>query len=413
MRPKYILVALIALLPLVASSAHALPEITVSWEYSYPERFYADGAPLTIPLVGVVDTTAFVYAVDAHCNGQTANWGKNMNFPDDSGDGFDDVDNLSAFWHSFFYCCEYYDLNLVRLGANDAWATELVYSAWVDHEAEFYEVIDAMLLEADRHGVYVELTLAGSQEYPAYDFEGTSEIWDYTHTPGTAYYNYWQYAKDVITTVDDMDNASALFAFDAWNEPDHNSINTNYWGGDQEEFLDWAQYLANDLTPLTTKLVDLGTAGVADLWDWNFESFYNCTGGNGFDICHWHYYASAEDDYLVTDPLGWNASVYKPLFVGEVANNSGDLHRWTWYEETFFANGGMALCHMVLDGTDDYPFTGEIPPHEPIPEPEPEPEPEPDEGAAATLTMGEWTMYATVGFIFAAMLIVWQSSRRS
>jgi len=344
------LLALLAVL-LIATPALAMGTVEVSGED------LTIGGVSASSLVGVDESTALVFAVLAHCEGQVQYWGKNMNFPEPD-TGTLECDELIELWHQYFWLCNYYDLNLVRIGFQDKWATGIAYTAWTNHQAMFLEVIDVMLHEAAEHEVYVELTLAGSQEWPAYTFGGSGNAFDVT---STAFRNFIIYESALINATDAMDNHTAIFAYDCWNEPDSNQMNAAYWDGDQVLFREWAENVSSRICPWTTHIVDMGTGG-GNLFGWGYDSFYNMTGGTGFDICHMHIYGSVEDEYLIADRLDWASTVGKPLFIGEIArNNVYPLQRWSWFESRLVENGADAWCNMVLRGTEGYPFTGSIP----------------------------------------------------
>lgn len=319
-------------------------------------------APDNAPYVGVDDTTVLIYAMLAHCEGEDSAWGRNMNFPHpDSGKL--SCNEIGELWHQYFWLCRYYELTLVRIGASDSWGTRVMFEAWRDHPSSFGEVISSMLHEAAEHGVMVCLVMAGSQEHPLYAFGGWGSVLD---TSSQAYGNYIQYCAGVMAITDSCEESSALFSYDCWNEPDHLSVNAAHWHGDQLRFRSWAQAVSSDLCPLTEAMVEMGTGGYTGqggLWEtWGLSSFLNITGLTGFDACHLHYYASVEDEYLVSDPLNWSAYVGKPLHWGELARNDVyPLQRWTWFEERLMELGADAWCNMVLRGTPGYPFTSTIP----------------------------------------------------
>ncbi|MEM0448693.1 MAG: hypothetical protein QW520_02600, partial [Methanomassiliicoccales archaeon] len=320
---------------------------------------------MSMPFVGVDDTTVLVFAVLAHCYEESSFWGKNMNFPSPD-DEVLKCGSLADLWHQYFWLCNYYGLNLVRLGASDMWGTKVLFEAWRDRTSSFYEVLNEMLRQANEHGVWVCLVLAGSQEYPAYNFRGEGSVFE---VGSEAYVNYIEYCAAIMSVMDTSDYSRAIFSYDCWNEPDHLSVNKAHWKGDQMKFRHWAENISSTLCPLTENMVEMGTAGYAGaggLWsEWGLGSFLNITGLTGFDTCHLHLYASVEKTYLITDPLNWSAYVGKPLHWGEVAKNDVyPLQRWAWFEERLLEQKAFAWCNMVLRGTPGYPFTGTIPPHE-------------------------------------------------
>ena len=104
----------------------------------------------------------------------------------------------------------------------------------------------------------------------------------------------------------------------------------------------------------------MGVAGYGDLFNsWSQEDFDLCSGKTGFEIAHRHYYASAEDPALFTEPEQWAENSGVPLFWGELADNSVyPLTRYSFAEEEIWNAGGQAITSMVLTGTEGYPYTG-------------------------------------------------------
>lgn len=349
------------LVPLTAPSvqATALGIIRVSGT-----NFTINGSPMTTPLVGVDETTAVAMAIRAHVSGLSGEYGKNMNFPVPN-TGKLNVNNLTQLWYAYFWFCAHYSINLVRFSSGDYWGTKISYEAWRDHPTQYFQVLDEMLKQAYYRGVYVELNMAGGIDY---QFGATDHIYDLNRATGKAYHNYLDYMTATIAHLDASPYTNAIFAYDVNNEPDGSS----YWAHDQVKFRTWARVIANDTTPLTTHIVDMGVGGGGDLagnFGWGLASFQNSTGLTGFDICHHHAYFSAEDDYLVRDPLHWSTvHCGKPYFQGEIGKSYYStslgwvLVRWPWWEAKFLYYGGMAYCTMVLTGgTSGYPYSGDYP----------------------------------------------------
>jgi len=344
----------LSIVALVPSPAAAQGIVSVSGT-----QLMVTGNNTIIQLMGVDDSTALIYALQAYVNDRPENWGKNMNFPEPD-IGQLKVTNLSQMWYAYFWFCAYYNLSLVRIGASDAWATEIMYRAWHDDPVNYYAVLDEMCDQADSRGVYIELVLAGSQEWPLYSFGANDSVLDLNRTVGHAYHNYLDYVNG---TVQHLSPQNAILAFDVWNEPDHIKVAKSYWGSDQLKFKRWASNLSADIRPMTFHLVDMGVGGTPgySLWGWDYGSFLNSTGDTGFSLCHRHYYASAQDDYLLDAPHGWSERVGKPLIWGELANNFRyPLERWPFAEHKISANEDT-YCTMVLRGTYNYPYAGNYP----------------------------------------------------
>jgi hypothetical protein len=322
--------------------------------------FTIDGAPfpLSFRLIGVDETTALTFAVRAYCEGITADWGKNMNFPvPDTGKL--NVSSLSGLWHSYFGFLSHYGLNLVRFSNGDSWATAINYQAWLNHETAYYQVLEEMVKQAASYGIFIDLNLAGSAEFPLYDFGAADSVLDLNKNTGHAYHNYLAYVEGIMSYLDSSEYTNAIFSYDVWNEPDHDAVDYVYWQGDQIAFRTWAKVVANDTTTLSEHIVEMGVAGQGELFGWGANPFWNATGGVGFDVCDRHYYASIEtDDYLVHTPISWANSCNKPLVWSELAKNSAGLTRWTWFETELAAHGSKVWANMVLRGMEGYPSFG-------------------------------------------------------
>ena len=321
------------------------------------------------PLFGVVDPTVLAMATENYINGNDSFAGRSsvFNSPDTAHSvPITQNETPEVFWNQYFAQMAYYDVNLVRIGAADIWGTEIQHKAWQDHNDEFTSLLNDMCRAAENNGVYVCLVLAGSQEYPAYQFGGEGSVFD---TSSSAYSNYIQYCNSMMSMLED-ENAIAMY--DMFNEPDHNNCDANYWHGNKQAFSSWASSVAEDTKNSSTHPRTLGVAGYGNLFNsWSQEDFDLSTGDVGFEIAHRHYYASAEDSTLFEDPEEWAESSNIPLYWGELADNSVyPLTRYSFAEEEIWDAGGQAITSMVLTGTEGYPYTGGTlePPAQPVSE---------------------------------------------
>lgn len=308
------------------------------------------------PLFGVVDPTVLAMATENYINGNDSFAGRSSVFNSpDTAHSVPIMQNETPeiFWNQYFAQMAYYDVNLVRIGAADVWGTEIQHKAWQDHNDEFVSLLKDMCRAAENNGVYICLVLAGSQEYPTYQFGGEGSVFD---TSSSAYSNYIQYCNSMMSI---LENENAIAMYDMFNEPDHNNCNTNYWNGNKQAFSDWASAVAADTSGTTTHPRTMGVAGLGNLFGWSKEDFGLSTGNVGFEIAHRHYYASAKDSSLFSQPEEWANSYGLPLLWGELADNSVyPLIRHTFGEEAIWSAGGQAITSMVLTGTDGYPYTG-------------------------------------------------------
>jgi hypothetical protein len=324
-----------------------------------------DGRVTWTTYSGVDETTALIFAVYAYCNGHTADWGKNMNFPfatTSSSVAQLTVNNLTQLWYAYFWFCDYYNMRIVRIGVADAWGSQIMYEAWLNHRGAFFQVLDEMTKQASIRGIYIELVLSGTQGYPAYNYGGTGDVWTHSHAAGTAYQNMYLYQKDVIQHFNSSAYNRAIFAFDAFNEPDHNIMDTNYWHGDMAKFSAWATNMASDLCPQSPHIVDMGVADGGYLFTFGQTNFNLATGNTGFDICHRHYYASNTDHNNFDQPHSWANDAGKPLLWGEIGNTANyPPVRYTYAETRISYNRDAAWISMVMIGTSGYPYTGAYP----------------------------------------------------
>ncbi len=245
-------------------------------------------------------------------------------------------------------------MNLVRLGCGDAWGSELQYNAWTNHHDEYTSFLHIMLSEAEQQGIWVVLVMAGSQEYPTFEYGGSGSVFD----PSTsAYANMIDYELDTMKAVE---NETALGMFDMFNEPDHNLVDANYWQGDKVQFNTWAKAVARDTANVTAHPRTMGVAALGTLFSWSKADFDLATGTVGFEIAHVHYYGANKDAGNFAGPEQWSKADGKPLFWGELGDNGVyPLTRYTFGEDTIWANGGQAITSMVLTGTPGYPYTGD------------------------------------------------------
>jgi PKD repeat protein len=325
------------------------------------------GANITSTMIGVDECTVFVYAVDAYCEGHTQNWGMNMNFPFATSTEYArlDCNDLTSLWHQYFWLCAHYGLKQVRIQNGDTWSSQIIYEAWLNHRTLFFDVVDEMLKEANQHGVYVCFNLAGIQNIPAYNYGGTGSIFAHSHAAGSAYDNYFHYVRSVIAHCDASSNTNAIFSYDTFNEPDHDQIYATVWNSNKSAFHSWACAVANDTTPLTTHIVEMGVGGHGSFFGFNQADFDLATGQVGFDICHYHSYFSSEYVPSISWPKAWASAVNKPLNFGEIAKNTvappWTYEVWPWFETTAKAYNVSAFEWMYLTGTSGYPFVGTIP----------------------------------------------------
>lgn len=355
-----LLLSMITIIPVQGSSAASPGFIGVSGTH-------LTGVGSSTPFVGVDDTIVWADAIEAYVNGNAQYWGRNMNFPGFNSAGRLGVDSLSELWYSYFWFCDHYGLAWVRMQNGDTWSSQIAYEAWRDHPTQFYQVLDEMLRQANAKGIHVTLTLAGGGT-PMYDYGGSGSVYAYSIEDGSAYQNYLRFVKAVIAHCDASPYNNAIFTYDVFNEPDSDSVDAAFWHEDKEAFNAWANHVADDTTPLTSHIVEMGTACGGQLFNYGQGDFDLCTGDVGFDVAHVHLYGSAESPSLVTDRLTWASDAGKPLNVGEVGKNDVyPMTVWPWFQSVFSESGGAAFAWMDLVGIPGYPYSGSYPAGDPSP----------------------------------------------
>lgn len=336
-----------------ASASPAIGRVTVSGT-----NILVDGAIPSEKFYGVVDTTALQFAIMTYINGETGvrGWTSVFNNPDTPNYVRSPVvpnDTPENFWHQYFALLQYYDCNLVRIGCGDTWGTSLQYNAWLNHHDAYIELLRTMCEQAEAHGVWVSLVLAGSQEYPTFTFGGSGSVFD---PSSSAFSRYAAYCRDVMAELEDE---NAICWYDLFNEPDHNYVNQNYWKGDKVRFNNWAKAAVAATEGASTHPRTMGVAALGSLFGWNKADFDLAVGKIGVEILHVHYYGSNYDAYNFQLPEGWARQNGKPLFWGELAfNKDYPIVRYDFAEQAIWNAGGQAIASMVLTGTPGYPYRG-------------------------------------------------------
>jgi len=337
----------------MASAAPTYGRVTVSGT-----NILVDGAVPAEKFFGVDDTTALQFAIMTYVNGEQGvrGWSSVFNTPDTPNYARSPVtpnDTPENFWHQYFALLQYYDCNLVRIGCGDAWGTELQYNAWLYHRDAYIDLLRTMCEQAEAHGVWVNLVLAGSQEWPTYQFRGSGVPFD---PNSQAFANWAAYCRDIMAA---LDNEDAICWYDLYNEPDHDKVADGYWQEDKVRFNAWAKAAVAATNGVSSHPRTMGVAALGKLFDWNKADFDLAVGTTGIEILQVHYYGSNYDANNFAWPEGWARENGKPLFWGELGwNGQYPLTRYTFAEETIWANGGQAIASMVLTGTPGYPYYG-------------------------------------------------------
>lgn len=341
---------------------YELPEASASPPYGRVSvsgaNILVDGSTPAEKFYGVVDTTALQFTIMTYINGESGvrGWSSVFNTPDTPNYDRSPIvpnDTPENFWHQYFALLQYYDCNLVRIGCGDTWGTSLQYNAWLYHHDAYISLLRTMCEQAEAHGVWVTLVLAGSQEYPTFQFGGSGSVFD---PSSSAFSRYAEYCRDVM---DELENEDAICWYDLFNEPDHNYVSQAYWNGDKVRFSIWAKAAVAATNGASTHPRTMGVAALGTLFDWNKADFDLAVGKIGVEILHVHYYGSNYDAYNFQLPESWARQNGRPLFWGELANNGNyPLVRYDFAEQAIWNAGGQAITSMVLTGTPGYPYYG-------------------------------------------------------
>lgn len=323
---------------------------------------------------GIDETTALIYAMMYAADPGLQIWywygGKNQNFPSANGAGRILAGDPNDMWNKYFTYCNYYDINLVRMGAFDEWGTGIMYSLWHTNAPAFEACLETMLSQAYIHHVYVTITIAGAGAWPTYSYgAGTGKDNPFGVMPaGSEYaYNYYlDYAQGVLAELNVSAYRNAIFSVDLYNEPDGDNIYLNWWHGldishyegfGQLYFRFWARSVHNATDGYFSGLRELGTACGGYLFNFSESAFDLCQ-DTYFSTCHVHIYGWALDSYLITERMSWASALGKPLLIGELGNNSVyPIIRWMAFENMSISNGVEAVISLTLLGTPGYPHT--------------------------------------------------------
>ena len=336
-----------------ASASPSLGRVSVSGT-----NILVDGSVPSEKFFGVDDTTALQFAIMTYINGESGvrGWSSVFNTPDTPNYVRSPVvpnDTPENFWHQYFALLQYYDCNLVRIGCGDTWGTGLQYDAWLNHHDAYISLLRTMCEQAEAHGVWVTLVLAGSQEYPTFQFGGSGSVFD---PSSSAFSRYASYCRDVMA---ELENESAICWYDLFNEPDHNYVARDYWQGDKMRFHNWAKAAVAATDGASSHPRTMGVAALGTLFDWNKADFDLAVGKTGVEILHVHYYGSNYDANNFNLPESWARQNGKPLFWGELAyNDVYPIVRYDFAEQAIWNAGGQAIASMVLTGTPGYPYGG-------------------------------------------------------
>ena len=349
---------------MAASPSHDIGRVTVSGT-----DILIDGVKTDQQFFGVVDSTALAFAIENYINGNkaVAGWTSVFNGPDTgSRMPVTPNDTPDAFWNQYFAQMANYDYNLVRIGPHDYWGTQLSYDAWNNHQDQFYDLLHSMCYYAEYHGVWLSFSMGGSQQFPAFNFNGNGNVF----VPGSeAFNNYIEYTNAIMVELEDWDS---IFMYDVFNEPDHNLVHSAYWqnNGGKQAFNDWANAVADATAGVSTHPRNMGVAGFGNMFGMNQEDFNLATGHTNFEILHRHYYGSNTDPYNFEAPEQWANEIGKPLMWGELANNGPyPLVRYDFAEKTIWNAGGQLITAMVATGTPGYPYYGGVSSDAPVPRP--------------------------------------------
>ncbi len=347
--------------------------------YAHGSQLMLNGTP--IQLFGGDEETAFTYAMLASGLSPTSNpsqyWGNNQLFPSGPDTKIANVSSVDQLWQRFFQYFLHYNqvagspsnpkVNVIRITiVDDSFIPDGAYNAWQTNPTGFWQLFDSMLYWAGRAGIYVVPVLGHLANGPSI-------------TPDEDYYNvssvkFAHQVALVSAILARYNNDSRIAMWDLWNEPD--VWNNNYWSsvGGISGFRNWASTYIADVKPYSSNhLINMGIGGFtlfpgAPGFGWEYYFFFNDI--PGLDVGSNHYYATAQDQYLIDWPTAWHIGLNKPNFEGEFGynapNNALGYGYWPWYAQQTRASGWPAIASMVFldDGKGpyaDYPYTGMLP----------------------------------------------------
>ncbi len=253
-----------------------------------------DGKPTSQRFFGVVDTNALQFAILAFIEEQISYAGKSSVFPGPDTGNFGVVsphDTTVNFFGKYFSLLVKHNCNMVGIGAADAWGSRIQCEAWKDHRDQYFSLLKCMCDQAAKSNVWILLSMAGSQEYPTYQYGGLGTVF---RTFSTAYSNYVTYCRSVMST---LNGKTAVAWYDVFNEPDHNNCHAKYWtcNGGKAAFFNWATAVTKATSGLSSHPRTMGVAGLGNMFGWGQVDLDVCTGKVPFEIASRHYHASNKD----------------------------------------------------------------------------------------------------------------------
>ncbi len=347
--------------------------------YAQGSKLLLNGTP--IQLFGVDEETSFTYAMLASgllgASNPSQFWGNNQLFPSGPDTKIPNVSNVDQLWQYFFQYFLHYNavagsasnpkVNVIRITVvDDSWASEGVYNAWKSNPTAFWRIFDTMLYWANRAGLYVIPVVGHLANGPSI-------------TPDESFYDvtslkFAHHVDLVRAMLARYNNDPRIAMWDLWNEPD--VWNNAYWTsiGGILGFRNWASTYIADVKPWgSNHLMNMGIGGFTlfpgiPSFGWQYYFYMNDI--PGLDVGSNHYYATAQDQYLIDWPTAWHAGLNKPNFEGEFGYNAASnllgYGYWPWYAQQSRASGWAAIATMVFlnDGVGpyaDYPYTGALP----------------------------------------------------
>lgn len=346
--------------------------------YARGSQLFVNGTP--VQLFGVDEETGFTYAMIAAglCGWTNPSqyWGNNQLFPSGPSTKIPGVSSVDQYWQKFFQYFLHYNqvagnatnpkINVIRITVvDDTFVPEGAYWAWKNNPTTFWQIFDSMLYWAGRAGLYVVPVLG----HIAQKGTSTVETWYDTSTPQFAHH-----VALVQAILARYNNNTRIAMWDLWNEPEVN--NDVYWAsvGGITGFRAWATTLISAVKPYSSNhLLTMGTCGWTLFpgipgFGWEYYFFFNDM--PGLDVASNHYYATAQDQYLVTWQTDWHKGLNIPEFQGEFGYGASGGNQlgygyWPWFaQHTMAAGWSVATMVFLNDGVGpyaDYPYLGSLP----------------------------------------------------
>jgi len=279
-------------------------------------------------------------------------------------------DNYADFWFQYFWLCHSIGLNMVRLGAFDAWSLGIIHSMWENDRPTWDSIIDPMLAMAEVNDIYIDWCFGGSNDPAHQTFDAVSGAFGEGMTVlmagniydvGSACYN--EYASFIGEVMTEYKNSKAIAMWDLCNEPDHDLVFDRWWSAfpnPRSAYQAWAEDLTTKvLAADPSHIVTIGAMYNGKLFPWG-ESSFDVMSDNAANVTDHHMYSSTNSDlreYWISDRKNWSDGLSKPIFISEFGYGQGGIYYYPWAAQRMEANDYAGYCMMALWEYPGYPIS--------------------------------------------------------